>query len=144
MDIKKEKEFLCGFKIREEWKGKKIKYQVLGSWTVHCRDKGDETVEGSSAVALILPPLSLSFLPVRGLSSLSCYSCYWLFCEEVGNTCISYTVFFVYFLNWGGNRLDGNKPILCLVEFFYFIPISIPNPNTIEQFSYMRWTFFWV
>ena len=26
----------------------------------HCRDKGGETVEGSSAVALILPPLSLS------------------------------------------------------------------------------------
>ena len=30
MDIKKEKEFLCGFKLRERMKGKK-KYQVLGS-----------------------------------------------------------------------------------------------------------------
>ena len=68
MDIKKEKEFLCGFKLRERMKGKK-KIPSAG----HCQDKDSETVEGSSAMALILPPLSLSFLPVRGLSSLSCY-----------------------------------------------------------------------
>ena len=39
MDIKKEKEFLCGFKLRERMKGKK-KYQVLGSWTVRLNHQG--------------------------------------------------------------------------------------------------------
>ena len=78
MDIKKEKEFLCGFKLRERMKGKK-KIPSAGFLNSaaepprHCQDKDSETEEGSSAMALILPPLSLSFLPVRGLSSLSCY-----------------------------------------------------------------------
>ena len=65
MDIKKEKEFLCGFKLREKMKGKK---KIPGAGFLnsaaepprHCRDKGGEMVEGSSVVALILPPLSLS------------------------------------------------------------------------------------
>ena len=79
MDIKKEKEFLCGFKLRERMKGKKKKIPGAGFLNGaaksprHCRDKGAKMVEGSSAVALILPPFCLSFLPVRGLSSLSCY-----------------------------------------------------------------------
>ena len=83
MDIKKEKEFLCGFKLRERMKGKYIHIYIYipGAGFLngaakpprHRRDKGAKMVEGSSAVALILPPLSLSFLPVRGLSSLSCY-----------------------------------------------------------------------
>ena len=58
----------------------------------HCRGKGGETVEGSSAVALILPPLSLSLLSAcqRSLLSIVLLN---LFCEEVGNTCISHAYY---------------------------------------------------
>ena len=52
----------------------------------HCRGKGGETVEGSSAVALILPPLSLFSVGQRSLLSIVLLN---LFCGEVGNTCIS-------------------------------------------------------
>ena len=80
MNIKKEKEFLCGFKLMEKMKGKK---KIPGAGFLngaaepprYCRDKGGERVKGSSVVALILSlSLSLSLsLPIRGLSSLSCY-----------------------------------------------------------------------
>ena len=92
MDVKKEKEFLCGFKLREIIKEKKIPGAGFLNGAAepprHCRDKGGETVEGSSAVALILPPLSLSLLSAcqRPLLSIVLLN---LFCEEMGNTCIS-------------------------------------------------------
>ena len=77
MDIKKEKEFLCGFKLGKNERKKKIPGAGFLNGAAkpprHRRDKGAKMVEGSSAVALILPPLSLSFLPVTGLSSLPCY-----------------------------------------------------------------------
>ena len=78
MDIKKEKEFLCGFKLSERIKGKKIPGAGFLNGAAepprHCRGKGGETVEGSSAVALILPPHSLSLSPFR-LSEVSPLHC---------------------------------------------------------------------
>ena len=88
MDIKKEKEFLCGFKLRERMKGEKKKIPGAGFLNSaaelprHYRDKGSETVEGSSVVALILSPLSLLSAGQRSLLSIVLLTILW----EVGNT----------------------------------------------------------
>ena len=87
MDIKKEKEFLCGFKLMEKMKGKK---KIPGAGFLnsaaepprHCRDKGGVMVEGSSVVALILSPLSLLSAGQRSLLSIVLLTILW----EVGNT----------------------------------------------------------
>ena len=99
MDIKKEKEFLCGFKLRERMKGKKIPGAGFLNGAAepprHCRGKGGETVEGSSAVALILPPLSLLSACQRSLLSIVLLN---LFCEEVGTRASHMLIMLVFWL----------------------------------------------